>query len=219
MRQGFAGVWYGQVLSPTIVVQGGYETALLDGYLGSPYRPVGPQGIEVIPSKRWRNALGLRVANYFPVSGTGVQVHYRYYFDLYPGPSSDYGGTDPWRVSSHTVELRVFQRLTAALELRLTGRLYSQGAAAFWCDLAQNASCLAARPPGFSNIYTSDPKLSPVSTKFLEGKLYWDAVSWRGLDFFGWFSAGTFELSYGYYWQSTSYEGAHILQVGYTIPY
>ncbi|HEY8927154.1 MAG TPA: DUF3570 domain-containing protein [Polyangia bacterium] len=220
MRQGFAGLWYGQVLSPTLVVQGGYETALLDGYLGSPYRPVGPQGVEVVPSKRWRHALGLRGAQYLPASGTGFQLHYRYYFDVYPGPSSDYDGKDPWRVSSHTVELRVFQRLTANLELRLTGRYYSQGAAAFWCDLAQNASCLSSPSrSAFASVYTSDPKLSPVSTKYLEGKLYWDAVGWRGLDFFGWFSAGTFELSYGYYWQSTSYEGANVLQVGYTIPY
>lgn len=219
LRQAFAGVWYGQVLSPTTVVQAGYETALLDGYLGSPYRPVGAQGIEVVPSSRWRNAVAIRGAQYFPTSGTGFQLHYRYYFDFYPG-SSDFKGQDPWDLRSHTVELRLFQRLTSTLELRLTGRWYSQGSAAFWCDLAKNPSCLAnSARSAFASVYTSDPKLSAVSTKYLEGKLYWDAVSWRGVAFLGWFSAGTFEISYGYYWQNTSYEGAHVLQSGYTIPY
>lgn len=215
LRQAFAGVWYGQVLSPTMLLQGGYETALLEGYLGSPYRPVGAKGIEVVPGRRWRNALGLRWAWYFPSSGTGVQLHLRYYFDLYPGSDASYGGQDPWQVTSGTAEARVFQRLTSSLEARLTARYYTQGSAAFWCDMARNASCVA----GFASVYTSDPKLSQMSTKYLEGKVYWDAISWRGLAFVGWFAAGTFELSYGRYLQSTSYGGAHVLQAGYTIPY
>jgi hypothetical protein len=217
--QAFAGVWYGQVLSPTVLVQGGYETAFLDGYLGSPYRPVAGN-IEVVPGRRWRHALGLRGATYLPPTGTGLQLHYRYYFDVYPGSDAAYGGRDPWHVTSHTVEARVFQRLTSQLEVRLTARWYSQGAAAFWCDLAQNASCLSnSDRVGVGTIFTSDPKLSPVSTKYLEGKIYWDVESWRGVAFLGWFAAGTIELSYGYYWQSTSYVGANVLQVGYTIPY
>jgi Protein of unknown function (DUF3570) len=217
LRQAFAGAWYSQILSPTVLVQGGYETAFLDGYLGSPYRPVAAKGIEVVPDRRWRHALGARGAKYFPDSGTGFQVHYRYYFDVYPGSKAAFDGQDPWHVTSHTVEVRVFQRLTPTLEARVTGRFYSQGAAAFWCDVSQSASCLG--DPIRTNVYTSDPKLSSLSTKFLEGKLYWDAASWRGLPFAGWFAAGTFELSYGYYWQSTSYAGAHVLQAGYTIPY
>lgn len=216
LQQAFAGVWYGQVLSPTMLLQGGYETALLDGYLGSPYRPVGARGVEVIPGRRLRNAAGLRWAWYFPVQGTGLQVHLRYYFDLYPGSDAPYGGQDPWGIRSATVEARLFQRLTSSLEARVTARYYTQGSAAFWCEQARNASCLN----GFGNgIYTGDPKLSQMSTKYLEGKVYWDAISWRGLPFVGWFAAGTFELSYGYYWQSTSYVGAHVLQAGYTIPY
>jgi hypothetical protein len=73
--------------------------------------------------------------------------------------------------------------------------------------------------PQGTGLYTSDPKLTPVSTQYLEGKIYWDATRWRGTRFAGWFSAGTFELSYGYYWESTTYVGAHVLQAGYTIPY
>jgi uncharacterized protein DUF3570 len=220
LRQAFAGVWYGQVLSPTILVQGGYETAILDGYLGSPYRPVGAKGVEAVPGRRWRNALGLRGAKYFPSAGTGLQLQYRYYFDVYPGSDAVYEGRDPWHVTSHTIEARLFQRLTSQLEVRITGRYYSQGSAAFWCDLAQKASCLDdPSRAGFASIYTSDPKLAPMSTKYLEGKVYWDAISWRGVPFVGWFAAGTFELSYGRYWQSTSYALAHILQAGYTIPY
>ena len=99
--------------------------------------------------------------------------------------------------------------------MRVTYRYYSQGSAAFWCDTgAASNSC-----DSNSLLYTSDPKLTPVSTQLLEGKLYWDATHWRGIPVASWFSAGTFEVSYGRYWQSTSYQGAHILQAGYTIPY
>jgi hypothetical protein len=225
LHQRFAGIGYSQVLSPTLLVQAGYEMTLLDGYLASVYRQVPSKGVEVVPDHRWRNALAARVAKYYPEIGVGLQLHYRYYWDTFfkyaggvvPIFAKDplAMGTDPWRVKSHTVEGRAYKSLGRDIEARLTYRYYSQGAAAFWCDLgAPSNSCYAS-----SLLYTSDPKLSPVSTQLLEGKLYWDATRWRGLPVAGWFAAGTFEVSYGYYWQSTSYVGAHILQAGYTIPY
>lgn len=225
LDQQFAGISYSQVLSPTFVVQGGYELALLNGYLASPYRSVPQQqGGEVVPDKRWRNAVAARVAYYIPPAGLGLQLHLRYYWDLYykldgivPAPASDplsTTGGDPWKVRSFTAEGRVYKTLGRDVEVRATYRFYSQGSAAFWCDQALGTSCYTN-----AMLYTTDPKLTPVSTQYLEGKIYWDAARWRGTPFAGWFSAGTFELSYGYYWQNTTYAGAHVLQAGYTIPY
>jgi len=230
LDQQFAGISYSQVLTPTLVVQGGYELALLDGYLASPYRSVPQQqGGEVVPDKRWRNAVAARAAYYIPRIGMGLQLHYRYYWDQYyklkfgfvPTSASDplsTTGGNPWNVRSHTVEGRVYKTLGRDVEVRATYRFYSQGSAAFWCDPA-GAAAMGSSCYTNAMLYTTDPKLTPVSTQYLEGKIYWDATRWRDTPFAGWFSAGTFELSYGYYWESTSYVGAHVLQAGYTIPY
>lgn len=224
LDQRFAGLSYSQVLTPTTIVQGGYELALLDGFMASPYRVVPEKGSntpEMLPDRRWRNAVSVRVAQYVPPLGLGLQFHYRYYWDTYyrlkwgflPTVASDPNftmGSDPWSVKSHTFEGRVFKTLGRDLEVRATYRYYTQGAADFWCTTCYTASSL---------VYTTDPKLTPMSTQYLEGKLYWDAARLRGTPFAGWFAAGTFELSYGYYWESTTYVGAHVLQAGYTIPY
>jgi hypothetical protein len=214
LDQQFGGVSYSQVLSPTLLAQVGYEFALLEGFLASPYRAVSGQGPEVVPDKRWRNAIAARAAKYFPSVAMGLQLHYRYYFDVYPGADPLASGGDPWRVRSHSVEGRVYARVSRDAEVRLTGRYYTQGAADFWCDQSVNPSCYTGR-----QLYTSDPKLSHMRTEYLEAKVYWEAARWRDLAFVGWFAAGTFELSYGRYWQSSSYGRADILQAGYTIPY
>jgi hypothetical protein len=207
------GLWYSQVLSPTVLVQAGYEVAYLDGFQSSPYRTVSSHGgmMENVPRKRWRNVAAVRAAKYFPAAGLGLQLHYRYYWD-FSGDAGD--ATNPWNVRSHTVEGRIYQSLGRDLELRLTGRYYSQGSAGFWCDAASAAGCDAT-----SRYFTSDPKLGSVTTKLLELKIYWDAAIWRDLPFFGWFAAGTFELSYGHFWQDTTFADAHVAQAGYTFPF
>lgn len=205
------GLWYSQVLAPTLLVQAGYEVAFLDGFQSSPYRQVPSRGPEVVPGKRLRNVVAARAAKFFPRAGLGLQLHYRYYFDFSTDGSD---ATNPWNVRSHTVEGRVFQALGRDLEVRLTGRYYTQGAANLWCDASAASSCSAT-----SRYYTSDPKLGPVGTKFLEVKLYWDAARLRGVTFLSWFSAGTFELSYGRFWQDTLFANAHVAQTGYTFPF
>lgn len=219
----FGGVGYSQVLSPTLLVQGGYEVVALNGYLASVYRAVSPYGNEKVPDNRVRQALSARGAKYFPGSRTGLQLQYRYYWDLRWDSSDPLltvralagdDGNNPWQVRSHTVEGRVFQGVWGELELRLTGRYYSQGPANFWCDEAATPGCYAGR-----QLYTADPKLEPVSTGFVELKAYWEATRWRGLAFLGWFSEGTFELSYGMFFQNTAFANAHVLQTAYSLPF
>jgi hypothetical protein len=207
------GLWYSQVLSPTILVQVGYEAAYLDGFQSSPYRTVSSHGgmMENVPRHRLRNVVAARGAKYFPSARLGLQFHYRYYWDLSEDASD---GPNPWNVRSQTFEGRVFESVGRDLELRLTGRYYTQGAASFWCDAASVAGCDPT-----ARYFTSDPKLAALTTKYLELKVYWDAADWRGLPFFGWFAAGTFELSYGHFWQDSIFADAHVAQTGYTFPF
>src|SRR6185437_6463044 len=194
------------------------------------------------PTHRWvsrirpRSGCGTRsprLAYFFPSTETGLQLHYRYYFDVYPGtapttmgPNLGAGylqqpGYDPWQVQSHTIEGRIYQQLSPTLQARFTLRIYHQSQAAFWCDTLGNPSCYP--PQGQFSITgtpeSTDPKLGPVNTEYPEVKLIWDAEALRDVPFFRWFAGGTFEISYGYYYQSTSFGDAHVLQTGYTMPY
>jgi hypothetical protein len=116
---------------------------------------------------------------------------------------------------AHTIEARIYQQLTPDLELRVLFRQHIQNQARFWCDVVLNPDCYAAT----STFYSSDPKLGSVFTEYPEIKLIWEAERWRGVPFFGWFAAGSFEIAYGHYFQNTSFGNAHVLQTGYRMPY
>ena len=66
--------------------------------------------------------------------------------------------------------------------------------------------------------YTADPKLGPVVTEYPEVQLVWAADALRTVPFLRWFAAGTFEISYGHYFQNDSFGNAHVLQTGYRLP-
>ena len=226
----FAGVSYSQVLSPVAVAQLSYETAYLDGFQGNLYRMVPSlMRYENLPDKRMRNAITPRIAYYLPRTATGLQLNYRFYFDFYPGEPAT--PSDPWFLIAHTIEARIYQQLSPTLELRKLLSYYRQNHARFWCDaprmsgLPPTEFCLmAADPPsGYDPLtvkyYTADPKLGPVHTTYPEVQLVWQAEALREVPFLRWFSAGAFEISYGYYFQNTAFGNAHLLQTGYRIPY
>jgi hypothetical protein len=229
----FGGVSWTQVLSPVATAQLSYETAYLDGFQGNLYRAVPNFGYEVLPyaangtvadGRRLRSAIAPRAGYYFPSTGTGVQLSYRYYFDLFPGTyKTPY---DPWDLHSHTIEGRVYQYLSRDVELRLLYRQYLQNKAAFWCDAVAQPSCY----PAGSAYYSTDPKLGPVHTEYPEAKVYWHLESLRPYRFLSWFASGTLEVSYGIYFQNTSFGATSsqmpffcprtcVVQAGYTMPY
>jgi hypothetical protein len=210
----FAGLSYTQVLSPVAIAQVSYEAAYLDGFQGNLYRSVPNFGFEMLPERRLRNAIAPRIGYFLPGSGTGFQLNYRLYWDFYPGESKV--AYDPWSLMSHTIEGRFYQQVGPYLEVRLLYREYIQNqGAAFWCDVIAQPGCYAAG----SVYYSSDPKLGRVYTGYPEVKLIIQAEPLRPYRFFRWFAAGTFEISYGYYLQSTAFGNAHVLQTGYTMPY
>ena len=129
------------------------------------------------------------------------------------------------------MEARLYQQLTPTLEARLLFRYYRQNNANFYCappnkptTLPQTEFCaMATNPPtGYgpnAKYWTADPKLGPLHTEYPEVQLVWAAEALRDIPFLAWFSAGSFEISYGYYFQTTSFGNAHVLQTGYRLPY
>jgi hypothetical protein len=209
----FGSASYTQILSPRLLAQVSYDVSYLDGFQSSPYRVVANLSWERVPNTRVRHVAVGRLAYYIPRSSTGFQLHYRFYYDH--GTEATEPG-NPWGIASHMAEGRVYQKLGRDLELRLSYRQYFQTPANFWCDWMKDTACYQ---PG-ARYYATDPKLGgPIRTAMPEAKLTWDAVALRGVPFFGWFAAGTFEISYGYLFQNTMFGNAHLLQTGYSMPY
>jgi hypothetical protein len=218
----FAGLSYTQIVSPVWLFQLSAETAYLDGFQGNLYRSVPNFGYEKVPDRRLRNAFAARTAYYIPELSLALRAAYRYYFDVFPvglppGVDLPAGVTsDPWRLQSHMLELRAYRPLTRSLTMRLLYRRYWQNSSAnFWCDAIADPRCY---PPG-SVYYTTDPKLGHVQTSYPELELVWQADALRPVPVLGWLAAGTFTISYGRYFQNTSFGDAHVLQAGYTMPY
>jgi hypothetical protein len=211
----FAGASYTQALSPTWLAQLGYEAALLDGYQGNPYVSVPNVGHEKPPAKRLRHTIAARVAKYLPRSRTGLQLYYRFYVDQLALTGHD----NPWDLTAHTVTGRVFQELPGNLEVRFSYRYHTQGKAAFWCltDPSRGGSteCYGV----FPRYASVDDKLGPLHTHTPEVKLIWEARGWSGVPVLGWLAQGSFDVSYGYYVQSSKFGNAHLLETGYSLPF
>jgi hypothetical protein len=215
----YGGFAYTQVVSPVDVAQINLDATDMWGFLANPYRTVVINGLnsyETFPDHRLRTAFSVRYAHYVPEAQSGIQLQYRYYHDF----DSTSFSSDPWGLSASTVEARIYHQLTRDLEIRLLYRQYFQQPPAFWCDVPTNPGCsptgTAASPFPY---YSSDPALGPVRTEYPEVKLVWDADALRAVPFFRWFAAGTFEISYGHYFQNNAFGNAHVLQTGYTMPY
>ena len=218
LNSGFGGVGYTQVLSPVAIAQINLDGAYLNGFLANPYRAVAT-GPEVFPDQRLRTAVSVRGAYYFPEVETGLQVQYRYYRDFYPDTLPAGVSADPWGLSAHMIEGRIYHQLSRDLEVRFLYRQYFQQPPAFWCDFPGNPGCTAMSTSVSASYASSDPAIGPIHTEYPEVKLIWEAESLSAIPFFRWFAAGTFEISYGRYFQNDSFGDAQVLQTGYSMPY
>jgi Protein of unknown function (DUF3570) len=231
----FAGVGYTQALTPTTLGQLVYETYLQSGFLANPYLAHGSLGREDVPNKRQRHAIAARIAQYLPPATLGVQAHYRLYYD-----QLSLFETGPWGILGHTLEGRLSKALGPNVELRGIYRFHTQSAASFWCNtnttMGGDISCYGMSP----EYHSVDIKFGDLRTQVAEFKLIWDMrlLSGTALDFF---AAGTFDVSYGYYFEGTpygqeftdrnappvigelpfsrEYGGAHLIQTGYSLPF
>jgi hypothetical protein len=213
LEVGFAGLSYEQAVSPVLRGLVGYELAYLNGFLCNPY-DADARGRAVCPKQRVRHVGVLKLARYFPKAATGLQLHYRLYYDQWWEPKAD-----PWGLSAHTVEGRLYFDVTPYLEVRLGYRFHTQGWALFrFCgdpSRVMDPDCL----PEILTYHTGDEKFGSLRTHLTELKLTWEARALAGVPVLAWFAPGAFELSYGQYFQTTHYRNAHLLQTGYSLPF
>jgi hypothetical protein len=231
----FAGVGYTQALSPTTLGQLVYETYFQKGFIANPYLAHGSLGREDVPTQRLRHAMAARIAQYLPRATLGVQVHYRLYYDQY-----SLFETGPWGILGHTLEGRVSKSLGPNVELRGIYRFHTQSAANFWCNTIVSMGGDIACYDMSAEYHSVDIKFGDMRTQVGELKLIWDMrlLAGTALDFF---AAGTFDVSYGYYFEGTpygqeftdrnappvlgelpysrEYGGAHLIQTGYSLPF
>jgi hypothetical protein len=118
-----------QLLSPTSVLDIGYDVVHLRGYLSDPYRQVkvtSNNGVfvmtdELHPSQRTRHALFGKISQMAPTIRASFIGSYRYYFDS-------------WKMKSHTAELRLNKYIVNDVIFGVNYRYYVQDAAYFTKD-------------------------------------------------------------------------------------
>ena len=175
----FGGLSYSQVLSPVAIAQISSETAYLEGFQGNLYRrSAAYRSTSSCPSAgcatRSRRASrttsrGPRPACSCTTASTSTSTR-----AAPPTPC------DPWLLTAHMVEARVYQQLTPTLEVRLLFRYYRQSPPTSGARRRQpttlpptsSARWRPIRPPATANANycTADPKLGPVRTRVPGGE-------------------------------------------------
>lgn len=190
-----------QTLSPTLLLDVGYDFAYLDGFQNNVYRQVpvaGTPRAENHPRERIRHAIYARLAWYLPATRTSLQALYRAYIDS-------------WDVAALTPEARIYQEITDLAQLRLRYRFYSQTRAYFYQPDNSNYAADDA-------FVTADPKMSAFHSHLVGLQLT------LGLDFLdgsslGFARGGALDFGVDYLWQTSRFGNAVIAQMGLRVPF
>ena len=152
--QTFQGSWT-QAWAPIFATQLTVTAQLVDGFQSNPYRAVWlgrSAAQEHHPDNRFRYAAGLSARLWLePLSGA-IQANARVY-------------RDNWDVRSMTVGLAYEQSIDGALRVRIRGRYYRQGQAAFFSD------DYALAPRG--QYFTGDRELGEMESYMAGAQLVW----------------------------------------------
>lgn len=152
--QSFQGSWT-QAWAPVFVTQLAVTGQLIDGFQSNPYRAVWlgrSAAQENHPEDRFRYAASLNARLWLePLSGA-LQASARVY-------------RDNWDVRSITAELAYEQSIDGSVRIRLRGRYYRQGAAAFYSDN------YALMPRG--QYFTGDRELADMESFMAGAQLVW----------------------------------------------
>ena len=203
------------------------------GFQSNAYRSVvlgGSPAREVVPFQRIRQAFsgalhvtiptGVKLSPYL-----GLRPSYRYY-------------SDDWSIHASAVELRTYVPI-GPVELRVTGRWYSQTGASFYTEIdgapdyegaaTRGLPCTGCRSRashGATRLYyTADPKLSPFTAVFLEVRalLKLEPI-FRGVRHAvpRWLGEGLVEVTYGHYFNDRlprkTFGDANLASLALTLP-
>ncbi len=207
---------WSQTISPTLLANVSYDLGINgfgnaeNGFQANPYRPANVGGMparENVPFQRVRNSLAIGANWLIPTHVSfmpyiSFRPSYRFYWD-------------DWGVLSHTPELRTYVPF-GPIELRFTGRYYTQSHASFWNDVDgkpaypanQGLPCttclLHSSQRGLW--VTGDPKLGSYDTYYFDVRLLFKLNFLRRV--WPWVANGYVEMSYGHLFQTRYAETA-----------
>lgn len=185
-----------QLLSPDLVVSGGYDVSHLRGFQQNPYRfvVVDTQPMpERHPDTRTRHALAGTGKWFLDATKTTAIASYRFY-------------ADSWGILAHTPEVRVVQSITDLIEVGARYRFHKQSAADFY-----------SRAYAADDDYVSDDeKISAFTTHTIEGRL---AMFGEVLGFSGLLGEARGELILQYVDQNNRFGNAFAAQAALTLPF
>jgi hypothetical protein len=186
-----------QLLTPTMIVVGGYSLSQVEGFQSSPTRKILVPTVfgdrvfaEVHPDLRDRQTFFLRFKRYMG-SETSGELNLSYYFDT-------------WGVRAIGAEPRVERRLTPSVAVRLRYRFFSQSAADFYQET------YTAQDVTVTSLKTADVKLRDFDnhTIGVALRLLGDtSTDWSVL------------MGYDRYLETNNGLKANIFQVTLSIPY
>ena len=199
-----------QALSPKLLLVGSYDFEVLgfgngqNGFQANPYRPATVGGMpqrEVVPFQRVRMAVTGSAHIVIPFKSQFLRyLAFRPMVRVY---------WDDWGITSFTPELRTYTPL-GPVELRITGRIYTQTQASFWNDVGgvpqytgnQGLPCNTCylRSSQTGAFVTADPKLGPYSTYYFDVGLFFNLRFARRM--WRWFSEGNVSINYGHLFQT-----------------
>jgi hypothetical protein len=150
-----------QLLSPTTAVAIAGDVGIQRGELGNTWNTVpleqGGRGLEFLPEDRRRYAVSGRLSQWLPWDAA-LALQYRFY-------------RDSWRVTAHSTEARLRQRLAPWLMLSANYRYHRQSGAYFF----------ATRAAGTARYRTADSDLAELTAHTLGGSVTF-APTLRALD-------------------------------------
>jgi hypothetical protein len=189
-----------QVLTPLWLAALTYDFMDLNGFQENPYRVVSAGGMlvpERVPKVRLRHAIAASARTYLPTSRTEFLGSYRFY-------------TDNWGVIGHTPELRVIQEITRDLFAQVRYRYYQQNGAFFFQPVYDT------NDPAIDPYLTDDPKLAPMTTHILGGKV---ELALAAVGFQGFSGRVRTELLVEYLFQDDRFGNAVHAELAITVPF
>jgi len=179
------------VVNSKLVVTGGYDLGILQGFLASPYRQVQIDGVlrpETHPDSRNRHTLWVRTQLAVPEAHGAAHVLLR-------------GYADSWDIRAASVETRWYQALGESLLVRLRYRYYAQTASSFESGRATPMYSGAPR------YFTADPKMQRFHDNEVGGAVI-TRLSFLDDSIFDWLDEAEIEFAFDYRFSTNRFGNA-----------
>ena len=195
-----------RVVRKDLIAGIGGDAQILRGYQENQYRS------EVHPCERDRFAANAWVRYRYAPSGTTGKAGYRFY-------------RDTWKLTAHTIDLKVTQRILRGLEISPRFRYHTQSGTFFATPETTDDVTLDRCPdpdgtidPNATGFSTQDPKLMAYNAPTYGFQISW-MQHWLHDTPLEIFATSRIEPAYYYFDQKNRYGAAHIAQLDWFWPF